>query len=297
MNSFLALHAASIAEELCGRLVARSGSVFDALGARKTRDIADGVVAALEKDLSSGGEKAARGELAKLIEELSPQGLGYADLRHLLVSLRQILFAVLSNAEQLFPTARQEVEQWLFHVVLATAARFVATREWAFQEQAAHLQVGHVEGRLVELQAAYDEKTRLLEQIRQASTPIAPIYEGILVVPIVGILDAFRAQVLTEKLLEAIIAKQAQVVILDVSGVPVFDAETAQNVLGTTKAARLLGTELILVGLSPQVARTVVDSGLDLEGLETRATLQAGLAKAFSLCGLRIVQASGVRRK
>lgn len=125
--------------------------------------------------------------------------------------------------------------------------------------------------------------------IRQASTPIAPVVRGILVVPLVGVFDAFRAEVLTEKLLEEVARVHARSVILDISGVPMFDTESAQLIIRLARTVRLLGTEIILVGMSPGNARTIVDLGIDLVGLRTLGTLQDGLAQALVLQRLQIV--------
>jgi anti-anti-sigma factor len=124
--------------------------------------------------------------------------------------------------------------------------------------------------------------------VRQTSTPIAPVVAGILVVPLIGVFDAFRAELLTERLLQAVGQARARVVILDISGVPVFDAEAAGLTLRLAGAVRLLGTELILVGVSPATAATIVDLDLDLRSVRALASLQDGLALALRLQRLRI---------
>lgn len=166
---------------------------------------------------------------------------------------------------------------------------FMSQREESLQERAAQLEVRQMESQLSELKAAFEEKTQLLELIRQASTPIAPVVDGILVVPLVGVFDAFRAEILTEKLLQSVTSARARVVILDITGVPVFDAEAAQLVIRLAQAVRLLGSEMILVGVSSEIARTIVELGVDLKGLKTLGTLQTGLAQALAVRRLKIV--------
>jgi len=292
-NSWLAAAEAGLVADLTRRLHDRAGSVFRVLGEAGAAAIAGRVLAALRRDLEGGEQAALRELLAAVLNELLPRGLGFADLRLLTVGLRQLVLAALAAAPEVPAEARGRVEEWMFQLALQSSMRLVARREQQFQEQAAALEVRQLEGQLAELKAAFEEKTRLLDVIREASTPIAPVYDGIIVVPLVGMFDGFRAQVLTEKLLEGVIQARAQVVLLDVTGVPVFDAEAATNIVRTAQAVRLLGSELILVGLSPDIARTIVELGIDLAGLTTLGTLQAGLARAFALRRFKVVPVDG----
>lgn len=133
---------------------------------------------------------------------------------------------------------------------------------------------------LDEIQQGQDEQARLLETIRQMSTPVVPVERGVLVMPLVGIIDTPRAQGIIQTLLTTIEEEQARVVILDITGVPVVDTAVAQTLLQAALAARLLGAETVLVGISPQVAETIVSLGVDLSGLVTRADLQSGVEYA-----------------
>jgi anti-anti-sigma factor len=164
----------------------------------------------------------------------------------------------------------------------------VVQREEVFQKEAARLEAQHLESQLDELRAAFAEKTALLEQLHQTSTPIAPVVEGILVVPLVGTVDAARTELLTERLLQAVTQARAQVVILDISGVPGFDAVAAALIVRLGQAVRLLGAELIVVGMAPATARTIVELGVELAGLRALGSLQDGLALALRLRRLTI---------
>lgn len=277
-----------LVDDLTARLLGRSGSAFKPLGAAITREVARRVISALRRDVVAATQSALREVLSHVIDELVPQGVTFADLKLLATGTRQAVAAALQGAPA-DEAARSRADEWSFQLALLVAQRFVAERERVFHEQAAKLEVRQLEHQLSELTAAYEEKTRLLDLIRHSSTPIAPVHDGILVVPLVGLFDSQRAQLLTEKLLEGIGQARAQVVILDVSGVPVFDAEAAHHILRTSSAVRLLGAQLILVGLSPTVAHTIVGLGVDLAGLTTLSTLQAGLARALALRKLRIV--------
>ncbi|MCY0990422.1 STAS domain-containing protein [Nannocystis sp. ILAH1] len=280
---------ANLVAELAERLGRRAGSVFRSAGAVACEAVADSVIAALVADVASGKDAAGREAMLALVQRFSGS-LGYADLRHLSTTLRQLVLAAAAEAE---PSERQRVEDWLFQLVLVGAMRFVAQREQTFQEQAAQLEVRQLESQLEELKAAFAEKTRLLDVIRQASTPIAPVHEGIVVVPLVGMFDAQRAQLLTERLLHAIGEARASVVIVDISGVPLFDSDAAQLIVRTSQAVRLLGAQLLLVGLSPGVARTIVDLDVDLASLKTLSSLQDGIAHALALRKLRIAPIAG----
>jgi anti-anti-sigma factor len=282
----------ALVDDVASRLLGRSAAVFHACGEPATRQIVARLLAALHGDIVEAGDGNVREALNGMSEALAPRGLGFYDIRLLSTSLRLVLLESLAKAPEVEPPAFRTVEDWLFQLPLLGAMYLVAQREQAFQEQTALLEVRQLEGQLAELQKAYDEKTRLLEMIREASTPIAPVHEGILVVPLVGVFDALRAQALTEKLLDTVVQRQARVVILDISGVPVFDAVTAQHILDAERAVRLLGAELILVGLSPEIARTVSALGVDLSGLSTRSSLQVGLADALARLRLRIVGAN-----
>jgi anti-anti-sigma regulatory factor len=107
----------------------------------------------------------------------------------------------------------------------------------------------------------------------------------VLVLPIIGTLDSLRAARLTESLLERISLEQAEVVIMDVSGVPSIDTDVAQHLLKTVEAARLMGTVSILSGVRPETAQAMVHLGIDLVGLRCRTTLKEALQLALQLVG------------
>jgi rsbT co-antagonist protein RsbR len=133
-----------------------------------------------------------------------------------------------------------------------------------------------------------EQEQRLRSTISELSTPIIPVHEGVLVLPLIGSLDSRRATEVTERLLEAIAAHQAEIVIVDITGVPVIDTSTANHLLMTTRAAGLLGSQVILVGIGAEVAQTIVHIGIELRGLITLANLQAGIAYALAQRGMAI---------
>lgn len=125
-------------------------------------------------------------------------------------------------------------------------------------------------------------------QIRALSTPIIPMYNGILVLPLVGTIDSHRASHVMETLLEGIGREQAEVVIVDVTGVPIVDTGTANYLLQAARAAHLLGAQVVLVGISAEIAQTIVQLGVELAGLVTRANLQDGIEYALRQQGQAI---------
>jgi rsbT co-antagonist protein RsbR len=118
------------------------------------------------------------------------------------------------------------------------------------------------------------------------STPIAALWDGILMLPIVGILDSRRAEDIMQRMLEQVAEKQAIVFILDISGVAVVDTAVANHLIRMTKAARLMGCETIVSGLSPSVARTIVELGIDVGDMRTTGNLRDALRVAFERAGV-----------
>jgi anti-anti-sigma factor len=138
------------------------------------------------------------------------------------------------------------------------------------------------------LQASVAEQGHLLAVLRAVATPIIPVYDGVLVVPLVGQMDEDRAQSLMEDLLTAIGQWQAEHVIIDITGVPVVDTAIANHLLQTIKAVNLLGAQTIVVGIGAEVAQTIVGLGLDLGHMAVRANLEAGIRTALEARGLGI---------
>ncbi len=133
----------------------------------------------------------------------------------------------------------------------------------------------------------------LIEQqrrtISELQTPVIQVWKGILAMPIVGSLDTARAQDMNEALLDKIVQTDSDIVILDITGVPMVDTAVSKHLLETVSAARLLGAEVLIVGLSTRTALTLVQLGLDLSHVTTRTTMARGLELAFERLGLEVV--------
>lgn len=142
---------------------------------------------------------------------------------------------------------------------------------------------------LSEQRRAEEERATLQEQVidaqraalREVSTPLIPLAEDVVVMPLVGAIDSARAQQIMEVLLEGIAQHQADTVLLDISGVRVVDTQVADALLRSARAVQLLGAQIILTGISADVAQTIVHLGADMGRIMTRANLQDGLRYAL----------------
>ena len=142
-------------------------------------------------------------------------------------------------------------------------------------------------------EAYVETRERLIAQqslsLLELSTPVVRLWDRVLMVPLIGVMDTLRARQTTERLLEAIAKYEATVAILDVTGVPVLDTSVAGHMMKTIAAAQMLGAWVVMTGISPDGAQTLVKLGVDFSVVTTRATLRAGIAEALLLVGKRIV--------
>lgn len=126
---------------------------------------------------------------------------------------------------------------------------------------------------------------RQRDEILELSTPVIQVWDRVLALPIIGTLDSNRASRLTEGLLSRIADLEAQIVILDISGVPTIDTQVAQHLLKTVHAARLMGATSILSGVRPETAQAMVHLGIELGDLRSRNTLRDALQLALQMIG------------
>ncbi|MFF5532831.1 STAS domain-containing protein [Streptomyces cinerochromogenes] len=149
--------------------------------------------------------------------------------------------------------------------------------------------------RLVVMETALDANAELIERQRQqlleVATPVIKLWEGTVAVPLIGTLDSARSQVVMESLLEAIVDQRARYAILDITGVPTVDSLVAQHLMKTVAAARLMGAECIVSGIRPAIAQTIVQLGIDLGSVLTRASLSDALAYALGKQGIEVSRA------
>lgn len=147
-----------------------------------------------------------------------------------------------------------------------------------------------VERKTAELLQANQERAQLQEQIIQMqaaalaelSTPLIPFTNEIVMMPLIGAIDSQRAQRVLEALLQGVAEHHASIVILDITGVAVVDTSVANALIQAARAVRLLGAEVVLTGIRPEIAQTLVGLGADLSGIVTRGSLQSGIAYAMT---------------
>ena len=129
---------------------------------------------------------------------------------------------------------------------------------------------------------------RQQQELMELSTPVVTLWEGVLALPVIGTLDSSRTQVVMENLLQRIVETGAVIAIIDITGVPTVDTLTAQHLLKTVAAARLMGADCIISGIRPQIAQTIVHLGVDLEDVTTKGTLADAFAIALGRLGLTV---------
>jgi rsbT co-antagonist protein RsbR len=140
-----------------------------------------------------------------------------------------------------------------------------------------------------------EERERVIRQqqdaLRELSTPVLQVRERLLILPIIGVLDNARAQQLTEQLLRGIRTHRAKVVVIDITGVADVDKPVANHLVQAVDASRLMGAGVIITGLSPEIAQTLVTIGVDLTKMNAVGDLQGGIEEAERLLGFRVVRA------
>lgn len=203
----------------------------------------------------------------------------------------------------------QVLEKELALSMVRQLARSVSVNEKTLIEYAANVQIRErddvqaignllfdVANRLVaqavanrQQQQQVEEMSRIQRQMQQLSTPISEVWPGILALPIVGQIDSNRARQIMQGVLDGITMFKAQIVIFDITGVPVVDSQIAGHLVRTVQAVGLKGAQCIFTGISTTIAQTLVTLGVDLISLQTAADLRAGIEKAFSFLGLRVI--------
>jgi rsbT co-antagonist protein RsbR len=217
--------------------------------------------------LETGSVEALQAYARNLSERIIPRGVETHEVLGIVLLLRDVL------ARELFSKYGSD-SATLDHVLDAyePAANRIATT----------VGVGFVQ-----------ERERIIRQqqeaIRELSTPVLPVRERLLILPIIGVIDPHRARQLTEQLLLGIRSNRAKVVVMDITGVPTIDVKVANHLVQTVEAARLLGATVIVTGLSPEIAQTLVTIGVDLGKMNTVGDLQGGIEEAERVLGYRVV--------
>jgi rsbT co-antagonist protein RsbR len=217
--------------------------------------------------LETGTYEALQAYARNLSERIIPRGVETHEVVGIVLLLRDVL------ARSLFAT---------YHEDFNKLNRILDAYEPAANRIAGTVAVGFVQ-----------ERERIIreqqEAIRELSTPVLQVRERLLILPIIGVIDPQRARQLTEQLLRGIRTNRAKVVVLDITGVPYIDSPVANHLVQTVEAARLLGAIVIVTGLSPEIAQTLVNIGVDLGKMNTVGDLQGGIEEAERLLGYKVV--------
>src|SRR5213593_3090967 len=217
--------------------------------------------------LETGSVEALQAYARDLSERIIPRGVETHEVLGIVLLLRDVL------ARSLFGKYQEDFDK---------LNRILDAYEPAANRIANTVAVGFVQ-----------ERERIIRQqqeaIRELSTPVLQVRERLLILPIIGVIDSHRARQLTEQLLRGIRTNRAKVVVIDITGVPEIDSAVANHLVQTVEASRLLGATVIVTGLSPEIAQTLVTIGVDLGKMNTVGDLQGGIEEAERLLGYKVV--------
>lgn len=148
---------------------------------------------------------------------------------------------------------------------------------------------------IVNVYSATWERTVSLQKIalQELSAPLIPVFEGISVMPLVGTIDTERAKQIMESLLNGVVKHRSEVVLIDITGVPVVDTMVAHHIIQAADAVRLVGAKCMLVGIRPEIAQTIVTLGINLNQIITKNTLKKGIESALEIMNKKIVSMGG----
>ncbi len=223
--------------------------------------------------LETGTYEALQAYARNLSERIIPRGVETHEVVGIVLLLRDVL------ARSLFAKYREDFNK---------LNRILDAYEPAANRIAGTVAVGFVQ-----------ERERIIreqqEAIRELSTPVLQVRERLLILPIIGVIDPQRARQLTEQLLRGIRTNRAKVVVIDITGVAAMDVTVANHLVQTVEASRLLGATVIVTGLSPEIAQTLVTIGVELGKMNTVGDLQGGIEQAERLLGYKVSPQSEAR--
>ena len=223
------------------------------------------VVQAGTEDLDAPSWKQAKEVLGSISRSRAAQGFSPTETAMFVFSLKQPLFEVLKRDS--LPAQELTDGTWRVSVLLDK----LGLHTFEVFQQSREAIIGRQQEELLEL-----------------STPVVRLWDSILALPLIGTLNSERTQVVMESLLEKIVETEAQIAIIDITGVPTVDTLVAQHLLKTVAAARLMGADCIISGIRPQIAQTIIHLGINLSDVVTKATLADAFAVALKRTGSRI---------
>ncbi|ALM84646.1 STAS domain-containing protein [Bordetella sp. N] len=227
----------------------------------------------LDDKLAGANWDEVRGFLATLSRNRALQGFSPSETATFVLSLKQPILNVLRKTYGDTP-ARLADEFWKLTLALDALGLYTVEQYQKGREQVIQ---------------------RQQQELLDLSTPVVQLWHGILALPLIGTLDSERTQTVMESLLEGIVAQEATIAIIDITGVPTVDTLVAQHLLKTVAAARLMGAECIISGIRPQIAQTIVHLGVDLGDVITKSTLAEALRLALRKRGQAVTSVTGVK--
>ncbi|MBF0335046.1 MAG: STAS domain-containing protein [Alphaproteobacteria bacterium] len=234
------------------------------------RDLLDELARALAggaTDPDGPDFRGVRDLLGDISSTFAKRGLSPTDIANIVLGLRQPLIPLLHEAHPAGAELQAElaaVNRLVDRLGLMTFAAFAKAREEVIARQQ--------------------------DELMELSVPVIRVWDGVLCLPIIGVLDSSRALLLTERLLETIAATNSYMTIIDITGVPTVDTATAQHLMKTVQAVQLMGAECVISGIRPAIATTMVGLGIDLSGIVTRFSLGDALRHCFQRLGLRVLK-------
>ncbi len=257
-EAVLAAWVAAVGASLRGRLTQAE------LG-RQIGELYTEVEAALGAQAGTAESPAAaglRGALVELSRDRARRGFSATETAVSVFGIKDALLPNLdsTNAQELIDFAQFSL--FIDRLGLFTFESYVNAREAVINEQA--------------------------EQLLELSTPVVKLWDGVVAVPLIGTLDSARAQVVMERLLQALVDTGSPWAILDITGVPAVDTQVAQHILKTVVAAQLMGAQCIISGIRPQIAQTIVSLGIEFGEIITKANLSEALRYALRASGVEL---------
>lgn len=253
------------------QLVQAAGKVIATFGEEAVRKRSAETLDLLVKGLPSGGDVDAdaygplRDMLRKLSVDFTAQNMTPSETGVYVFSLKDALLATLQvkwPAKQKLNEVVALVNKLIDKVGFVTFETYLAARETLVRQQQ--------------------------QSLIETAAPVVKVWDRILLVPLIGILDSERTQLVMNKMLSGMEETQAKVVILDITGIPAVDTLVARHLVSAANAVRLMGGECIVTGISARIAQTVVQMGIDLKGVVTKSSMADGLRDAFDKLGLKV---------
>jgi rsbT co-antagonist protein RsbR len=265
--SHLGQNRTRLREEWVQRIIA--GKLLTAMSKEEIFAEATSVYDSYLEALETGSVEALQAYARNLSERIIPRGVETHEVLGIVLLLRDVLaralFSQYGSNFELLNRVLDAYEPAANRIATTVGVGFVQERERVIRQQQ--------------------------EAIRELSTPVLPVRERLLILPIIGVIDPQRARQLTEQLLAGIRTNRAKVVVMDITGVPAIDSTVANHLVQTVEAARLLGAAIIVTGLSPAIAQTLVTIGMELGKMTTVGDLQGGIEEAERLLGYKVVSA------